>query len=104
MMTSVYSLAPNLAVGAVVRVADRTVSGHCRTPRYLRGKEGQIVGIVGPMRDPVRLAYHRPGLPPRMLYRVRFRQDSVWPDYAGSPGDTLEADIYDDWLEDARDA
>ena len=37
-----------------------------------------------------------PALP---LYRVRFRQKDVWPDYAGSREDVLEVEIFQHWLE-----
>ena len=47
------------------------------------------------------LAQMRSGLPAQPLYRVRFRQKDVWPDYAGSPQDVLEVEIYQHWLEKA---
>ena len=43
----------------------------------------------------------RSGLPAQPLYRVRFRQKDVWPDYAGAPSDVLEVEIYQHWLEPA---
>ena len=43
----------------------------------------------------------RDGLPPQPLYRVRFRQKEVWPDYRGSPSDVLEVEIFQHWLEKA---
>jgi nitrile hydratase len=33
------------------------------------------------------------------LYRVRFLQSDVWDDYRGGPGDTLDIDLYEHWLE-----
>lgn len=86
-------------VGRPVRVARREEAGHCRTPWYLRGRSGVIVARLGTYRDPVKLAYHRPGLPARPLYKVRFRQSEVWAGYVGDAGDHLEADIYEHWLE-----
>lgn len=86
-------------VGQPVSVATGDPVGHCRTPWYLRGKPGVVVTRLGVYRDPVRLAYHKPGLPALPLYKVRFRQADVWPDYAGPAGDTLEADIYEPWLQ-----
>ena len=41
------------------------------------------------------------GLPALPLYRVRFVQRQVWPDYAGAPGDTVDIEIYEHWLEPA---
>lgn len=77
-------------------------TGHCRTPWYLRGKEGVVEIGLGAFRNPEELAYHRDGLPEIELYRVRFRQARLWPDYGGSSSDTLLADIYEHWLEPAE--
>ena len=41
----------------------------------------------------------RSGLPGHPLYRVRFRQADVWPDYGGPAGDTVDVEIYQHWLE-----
>jgi nitrile hydratase subunit beta len=85
--------------GDKVRVVGRDALGHCRTPWYLRGKTGVIASIHGTFRDPERLAYHQPGLPAQVLYKVRFKQSEVWGRYHGPRGDQLEADIYEHWLE-----
>ena len=87
-----------LAVGTRVCVENREAVGHCRSPFYLRGRHGVVVAIQGTYRDPERLAYHRPGLPARVLYKVRFEQRDLWPGYCGSAHDQLEADIYEHWL------
>ena len=92
---------PIFSVGDLVTVDDRPALGHCRSPFYLRGKSGEICEIHGPFRDPETLAYFKPGLPARVLYKVRFRQSHVWPDYTGPQADMLEADIYEHWLEKA---
>jgi nitrile hydratase len=84
--------------GEAVRVADRAVRGHCRTPFYLRGKPGVVAAIQGTFRNPETLAYHRPGLPALTLYKVRFRQRDLWQRYAGPACDELEVDIYEHWL------
>ncbi|MEM8813200.1 MAG: SH3-like domain-containing protein [Pseudomonadota bacterium] len=85
--------------GARVRVSDRASLGHCRTPFYLRGRAGIVIGIAGRFKDPERLAYHKPGLPVRTLYRVRFAQKDLWPGYDDRANDDIEADIFDHWLE-----
>ena len=84
--------------GDVVRVDDRLTLGHCRTPFFLRGKTGVIVSVQGVFRDPEKLAYHKPGLPAQVLYKVRFRQTDLWPNYGGRPQDQVEAEIYEHWL------
>jgi hypothetical protein len=85
--------------GDAVRVADRPVLGHCRTPWYLRGKTGVIASVHGTFRDPESLAYHKPGLPAQVLYKVRFLQRDLWAGYTGPASDQLEADIFEHWLE-----
>lgn len=92
------SLKPLFETGEPVQVSTRAPLGHCRTPWYLRGKTGVVATIQGTFHDPERLAYHRPGLPLLQLYKVRFRQADIWPDYPGLPTDQLEADIYEHWL------
>jgi hypothetical protein len=95
-------LPPRFAPGAPVRISDRHSHGHCRTPHYLRGQTGEIVAVEGCFRDPERIAYNRPGLPPQYLYRVRFAQSDLWSPYPGEKTDMLEANIYENWLEPAQ--
>ena len=85
-------------LGDLVRVDDRDVAGHCRAPWYLRGHTGVIAEVLGDFRDPERLAYHRPGVPRQILYKVRFKQTDLWCDYSGPARDRLEADITENWL------
>jgi len=75
--------------------------GHRRTPFYIRGKKGVIERVCGAFRNPEELAYGFDGMPKRVLYRVRFPQGEVWPDYAGGPRDVLEVELYEHWLEPA---
>ena len=89
---------PRFAKGHRVRVMDRMHTGHTRTPGYIRGKAGEVICVVGPMLNPEQLAYGYSGVPGKMLYRVRFRQSELWPDYSGSPRDTLEIELYEHWL------
>ena len=87
--------------GERVRVRKADVPGHLRTPWYIRGQEGEVERICGFFANPEELAYNRHGLPKRALYRVRFPQKQVWPDYAGPAKDTIEVEIYEHWLEKA---
>lgn len=89
------------ALGARVKVRAAFPPGHVRTPYFLRGKNGRIESIAGEFANPEELAYGRPGLPRLTLYRVVFRQTEIWSAYAGPPGDTLVADIFEHWLENA---
>ena len=93
------SQSSRFATGDPVRVAGRASLGHCRTPWYLRGKTGVVVGIQGTFRNPEQLAYHKPGLPAQLLYKVQFKQGDIWGRYVGAADDNVEADIYEHWLE-----
>lgn len=87
--------------GDPVTVRTAYPPGHIRTPYYIRGKQGVIERICGEFANPEELAFGRDGLPRRPLYRVRFRQRHVWPDYSGAPGDTVDIEIFEHWLEPA---
>ena len=84
-----------------MRVQARFPQGHVRTPFYLRGKTGVVERLCGVFRNPESLAYGGSGLPERPLYRVRFAQRALWPAYPGPDHDTLDAEIYEHWLEPA---
>jgi nitrile hydratase len=75
--------------------------GHIRTPYYVRGVVGVVERDCGPFPNPEELAYGRDGLPARPLYRVRFRQADLWPDYGGPAVDSVEVEVYEHWLEPA---
>jgi nitrile hydratase subunit beta len=90
---------PRFQPGERVRVMPAYPLGHVRTPYYIRGKTGTIERYCGSFPNPEELAQMRDGLPPVPLYRVRFRQRDVWPDYQGRPDDVLEVEIYQHWLE-----
>ena len=88
-------------VGERVRVMKAYPPGHIRTPFYIRGHTGTIERVCGAFPNPEELAQMRDGLPAQPLYRVRFRQKDVWPDYRGPDGDVVEIEIYQHWLEKA---
>jgi nitrile hydratase len=83
-----------------VRVKRRMPPGHVRAPAYLRGKTGVIERRLGAFGNPELLAYGNDG-PAQMLYRVHFTMAEIWGDGAERPEDTLDAEIYDHWLEAA---
>lgn len=89
------------AIGESVRVRNAYPPGHLRTPYYTRGQSGVIERICGEFANPEELAFDRPGTPVRPLYRVRFKQRDLWPDYDGTAEDTVEVEIYEHWLEPA---
>jgi len=85
--------------GDAVRVKRAYPLGHIRTPFYIRGHSGVIERICGSFGNPEELAQMRSGEPRQPLYRVRFLQQEVWPAYQGNPGDVLEVEIFQHWLE-----
>lgn len=89
------------SVGQKVRVMKAYPVGHVRTPFCIRGCTGEVERICGAFRNPEELAQMRSGEPRIPLYRVRFRQKDVWPDYAGPDGDAVEVELYEHWLEAA---
>jgi len=83
-----------------VRIKALMPPGHVRAPAYLRGKTGEIERRVGEFSNPEQLAY---GLvaQKKTLYRVRFTMAELWGEAAENPEDTVDAEIYDHWLEKA---
>ncbi|MEX0760006.1 MAG: SH3-like domain-containing protein [Tistlia sp.] len=89
---------PRYAVGQSVRIAPRTPPVHHRVPSYAKGRVGRIVRVCSEHGLPE--AYIRgDGRPFRRLYRVRLAQEQLWEGYAGQPGDTLDLEIFEPWLE-----
>jgi len=87
--------------GERVRVMKAYPLGHVRTPYYIRGASGVIERLCGAFPNPEELAQMRSGLPALPLYRVRFAQSEVWPDYRGGRADTLDVEIFQHWLDRA---
>lgn len=91
---------PAFAPGQTVRVKKGPSPGHIRTPWYLRGKTGRVERICGAFGNPEELAYGRAG-GKTTLYRVRFTMEEVWGETTETPTDTLDAEIFEHWLENA---
>ena len=85
-----------------VRVRKTAPLGHIRTPFYIRGHSGVVERLCGTFGNPEELAQMRSGEPRQPLYRVRFLQHEVWPDYKGSAADVVEVEIFQHWLEAGR--
>ena len=103
---STYNPAPGhrFNVGDRVMIKRSFPPGHRRTPYYIRGKRGVIERICGAFPNPEELAYGFDGEPRKVLYRVRFAQKQVWPDYDGPEHDIIEMEIFEHWLEHASGA
>jgi nitrile hydratase len=68
---------------------------------YVRGKTGHIERVLDLFLDPEAEGYGRNEGGKIRLYRVRFKQRDLWPDYAGGPEDELQIEMYEPWLERA---
>ncbi|PRH07317.1 SH3-like domain-containing protein [Burkholderia gladioli] len=88
-------------VGDHVRVSVRYPIGHYRTPFYLRGKPGQVVRVVEQYINPEQEAFGHNAGSQLWLYQVRFSQKDLWPENEGAPSDTLQLEIFENWLEKA---
>jgi len=87
-------------IGDRVLVRSDASVGHVRTPSYLKGKRGVILRDFGLWRNPEQLAYGKPGWPRKTNYWVQFAMDEVWGGSgAYASGDTVVAEIYEQWLE-----
>jgi nitrile hydratase len=89
------------SAGDPVTVRRAYPPGHIRTPFYVRGRTGVVERVLAEFPNPEELAYGRSGLPKVRLYRVRFRQVDLWPDYQGKPDDSVDVEIYQHWLDAA---
>ena len=92
---------PCFSPGDRVRVREAYPLGHIRTPFYIRGRAGVVERLCGSFGNPEELAQQRSGEPKQPLYRVRFRQQDVWPGYEGAAADVVEVEIFQHWLEPA---
>jgi nitrile hydratase subunit beta len=94
-------MSARFAPGTSVAVRRADPPGHIRAPWYIRGKRGVVERVAGSFPNPEEGAFGRDGLPAVPLYRVRFEQRHVWPNYAGPAADTIDIEIYEHWLEPA---
>ena len=82
-----------------VRIKALIPPGHIRAPWYLRGKTGVAERELGPFGNPEQLAYGLKAAK-KPLYRVRFTMAELWGEAAENPRDTVDAEIYEHWLEE----
>jgi len=96
------SAEPIFSVGDKVRVrqedfASRWRKPHLRTPGYIFGKVGVVIRYAGQYENP-QFAAFRVKEVTQPLYRVSFKQRDLWNHYDGHPNDSLEIEIFQDWL------
>ena len=86
--------------GTTIRIKDTSPPGHIRTPKYIRGKIGVIERCVGVFENPEQLAYSL-NANSYSLYRVRFKMTELWTDYEKNSNDTLDAEVFEHWIEES---
>ncbi len=91
------------AVGDKVRVLELNKPGHIRTPSYIRHQTGRVLQFCGAFLNPEDLAVGNAGGRVVECYRVEFLQNEIWDGYDGSPEDTLVIEVYEHWLEPAKE-
>ncbi|GAA2152642.1 nitrile hydratase subunit beta [Kitasatospora kazusensis] len=92
---------PRFAVGDPVRVRQLPTLFYTRTQEYLRGVRGTVAKVSYETVLPEDEAFDREDLRPKWYYIVRFEMTDLWEGYAGLPGDTLQAELSEMWLEPA---
>lgn len=85
------------AIGAKVKTRNLHPEGHTRLPRYLRGRQGEIVALHGAHVFPDSNAHGR-GEDPQWLYTLRFTAHEVW---GRGSRDLIHADLWEPYLEPA---
>jgi nitrile hydratase subunit beta len=97
----VYALGeePLFHAGDRIRVLNRSPIGHYRVPTYLRGKAGMIEAVIEPAGiDNEEEGYGRNAGMRLHYYRIAVPITEIWPDYVGSPRDSLRIEIFETWL------
>jgi thiocyanate hydrolase subunit alpha len=92
--------------GDEVRITDQVTLSHSRVPAYARGRTGVIERVLSEFVIPEDDAWGRlwDGGRTATLYRVQFHQADTWPDYRGPDADTHELEVFENWLESAKEA
>lgn len=96
-------VAPRFRPGDRVLVRNINPVSHTRLPRYVRGRHGVIERDHGVFAFPDTDAQGQgQGHKPQHVYSVRFAARELWGEQA-STRDTLNLDLFDDYLERAGD-
>ena len=93
------------STGDVVHIRDIRTLFHQRVPAYARGRTGVVERVLSDFVIPEDDAWGRlcKGGRREVLYRVRLHQTGTWPGYRGSAADTHELEIFEHWLEPAKE-
>ena len=84
--------------GEQARIETKFPVGHYRVPMYMRGKNVTIVRNLGRHINPEEEAFGRNAGNEKWYYMVSIRQIDLWARYQGQPDDTLQIEVFENWL------
>ena len=82
-------------IGQMVNVKSVFSKEHHRVPLYLKGKIGKVTEYLGLVENPELAAYSKNNTGLYPLYRVCFKQTSLW---GGEQNGEIYADLAGKWL------
>ena len=82
-------------IGQMVNVKSACKNKHHRVPLYLKGKIGKVTEYLGLVENPELAAYSKNNTGLYPLYRVCFKQTSLW---GGEQNGEIYADLAEKWL------
>ena len=82
-------------IGQMVNVKSVCKDKHHRVPLYLKGKIGKVTEYLGLVENPELAAYSKNNTGLYPLYRVCFKQTSLW---GGEQNGEIYADLAEKWL------
>ena len=82
-------------IGQMVNVKSVFSKEHHRVPLYLKGKIGKVTEYLGLVENPELAAYSKNNTGLYPLYRVCFKQTSLW---GGEQNGEIYADLAEKWL------
>ena len=82
-------------IGQMVNVKSVFSKEHHRVPLYLKGKIGKVTEYLGLVENPELAAYSKNNTGLYPLYRVCFKQTSLWGDEQNGE---IYADLAEKWL------
>ena len=82
-------------IGQMVNVKSVCTNKHHRVPHYLKGKIGKVTEYLGLVENPELAAYSKNNTGLYPLYRVCFKQTSLW---GGEQNGEIYADLAEKWL------
>jgi hypothetical protein len=85
----------DLQIGQMVNVKSVCKNKHHRVPLYLKGKIGKVTEYLGLVENPELAAYSKNNTGLYPLYRVCFKQTSLW---GGEQNGEIYADLAGKWL------